>query len=104
MSRASFILDGIPKSCRACKLRYDSYGQVTVCITTDREIDEWFEDKKNPDAKPDWCPLVEMPKELVPSENNTDEERDYMEGWNSCLLEIEKRYELNMDLINENNE
>lgn len=105
MSRAAFILEEMPIGCWGCPLCkrecIDEYLEQyeDVCILSDEDtVDDYVF------AKPDWCPLVEMPKELVTSENNTDEERDYMEGWNSCLLEIEKRYELNMDLINEDNE
>lgn len=85
MAKAVLIMD-MPGDCPMCKF-FDLDGQ---CHAVDAE-NPW---STNPEkAKPDWCPLRELPEKMevcgkypqpgkpVPS---------YRFGWNACLDEILK--------------
>lgn len=81
MAKAVLVMD-MPYDCTMCKF-LDSDEQ---CHAVDAE-NPW--DTEPEKAKPDWCPLRELPekKELYLSINN---QKGYCDGWNACLDKILK--------------
>ena len=81
MAKAVLVMD-MPDDCPMCKF-FDLDGQ---CHAVDAE-NPWSTDPDK--AKPDWCPLRELPekKERRVGEHG---ERMYRAGFNACLDEILK--------------
>lgn len=86
MSKSIIIID-TPKTCAECRASYCAdiwycYGGTYRRMLTSNEIY----------AKPDWCPLKEMPKRkgLFAEMHQYDTDIHYEIGWNDCIEEIEK--------------
>ncbi len=55
----------IPSDCRECRMEeYNSRTGETRCSACDRILADNFR-TINFDGRPDWCPIVVMPEELV---------------------------------------
>ena len=50
--KAVLVID-MPKTCKECKCQL-----CWVCVPADEDIDEYIDPSK---AKPDWCPLRQIP-------------------------------------------
>lgn len=86
MSKSIIIID-TPKTCAECRASYCAdiwycYGGTYRRMLTSNEIY----------AKPDWCPLKEMPERLHQHiiEGKPVFDKYYIGGWNNCLEVIEK--------------
>ena len=82
MSKACLVLD-MPESCMGCNFMYcDIENNEESCQAkeTARPVD------LEKEAKPDWCPLVPLPKKrkTVGKEIENDILL-YRGGWNSCI-------------------
>ena len=86
MSKAILVID-MPESCEKCPC-FQGYDILNAyCGKVEKIIP--FEEE-NGFAKPDWCPLKELPEKEF---NNLylDEYSDgYDDGWNACLDKISK--------------
>lgn len=87
MAKAVLVMD-MPDDCTMCKF-FDLDGQ---CHAVDVE-NPWSTDPEK--AKPDWCPLRELPEknpnnpELKPGVYYTEKGYEvFKSGWNACLDEI----------------
>lgn len=83
MNKSILILN-TPTTCSDCLCCcMDIQGDKTSfwCHAADRET--------NPEGKPEWCPLAEMPRrrECVLDDGISPEAR----GWNACIDEIKRR-------------
>ena len=84
--RAILVMD-MPDNCRACSLRYNSWGKCEVCILKDCSIDDFYATN----TKPDWCPLKPVPEKY----GLADTYYEYELGYNRCIdeiLKIERQY------------
>ena len=78
--KAVLVID-MPKSCEECKYRGHTWlSQDIACILLDSELPE---DNLN-DVRSAVCPLRSLPK----CRSHRGNERDYTDGFNSCLKEI----------------
>lgn len=84
MSKAILVTD-MPNECRDCAC-FDSNDFGTFCGATDKEIK--YDYDKYEYTKPNWCPLKEMPKELVYGKTCND--LSYTDGYNACIDKILK--------------
>lgn len=86
MAKAVLVMD-MPDDCPLCKF-FDLDGQ---CHAVDAE-NPWSTDPDK--AKPDWCPLRELPdgKEELPFEKYEfgGLGKAFTSGWNACLDKILK--------------
>ena len=82
MAKAVLVVD-MPEDCVVCEF-YNS--ETNECYATG--VENLFS-PSDEEAKPDWCPLRELPvkKELYLNINN---EKGYCVGWNACVDEILK--------------
>lgn len=82
MSKGIIVMDDIPVICAECSFAHLTQNkQYFRCDVKNKTIYN---------AKPDWCPIQEMPKRrtgyLIDTERNKD---NYKHGWNDCLNKIE---------------
>lgn len=84
MAKAVLVMD-MPDDCPLCKF-FDSDGQ---CHAVDAE-NPWSTDPDK--AKPDWCPLRELPEKIPDLKSGYEDFGVSIRrvGWNACLDEILK--------------
>lgn len=82
MAKAVLVMD-MPDDCPLCKF-FDSDGQ---CHAVDAE-NPWSTDPDK--AKPDWCPLRELPEKIPDLKSGYEDLSTSIRlvGWNACLDEI----------------
>ena len=87
MSKAILVMD-MPKSCGECNI-YASWQESAFsareywCPAMDNKDVE-------PNKKPDWCPLQELPKKQTIHCTDTAHHRFAKDGYNECIDEILK--------------
>jgi hypothetical protein len=85
MDKAILVID-MPDKCWKCPI-CASYQTSAFSI---REY--WCTANENedvdPDKKPDWCPLREMPKKKLPYLTSSDHLIGFGEGYNACINDI----------------
>lgn len=82
MDKAVLVMD-MPHDCTMCKF----FDLDERCHAVDVE-NPW---STNPEkAKPDWCPLRELPEKKTGNFYMNSKETGIVEGWNACLDEILK--------------
>jgi hypothetical protein len=83
MAKAVLVMD-MPESCPDCRF-FESDWKECYAISK-----RYNRDVMTEEAKPNWCPLRELP-EKEHNDNGYDEYSDgYDAGWNACLDEILK--------------
>lgn len=77
------VLNDMPLDCTMCPLHDMSMTGDWLCLPAGHK---WIM-MKEPMERPEWCPLMEMPKK-----KNTDFHPNivYANGWNDCIEEISK--------------
>lgn len=88
MAKAVLVMD-MPETCFGCKFGYLGFDEEDTCQAYEkvRKIDSGtFE-------KPDWCPLLELPKHRNTTGPMSAERLLLNAGYNDCLDEILKRKE-----------
>lgn len=88
MSKAVLVID-MPKSCKNCPLLFaGTYckGKKAPNIAVNSYLDK---------AKPEWCPLKELPQKQTIHCTDTTHHRHVKEGYNLCIDEILKGSEEN---------
>lgn len=81
MAKAVLVMD-MPESCPDCRF-FESDWKECYAISK-----RYNRDVMTEEAKPNWCPLRELP-EKEHNDNGYDEYSDgYDAGWNACLDEI----------------
>lgn len=82
MAKAVLVMD-MPDDCPMCKF-FDLDGQ---CHAVDAE-NPWSTDPDK--AKPDWCPLRELPEKIPELKSGYEDISTSIRrvGWNACLDEI----------------
>ena len=83
MTKGIIVLNDIPVICAECNFAsLKCSGKYLWC-----NIKKEFCNS----SKPDWCPIKEMPekKEIKDAVNMTS--LGWIEGWNACLDEIERK-------------
>lgn len=98
MAKAALIMN-MPECCNKCRFLMQSIRNDFLCICQTAPIPEWMNTKEeyriihvNVSAeKPNWCPLLELPKknppnpELEPGVYYTEKGYEaYKNGWNAC--------------------
>lgn len=82
MAKAVLVMD-MPHDCLMCKfLDLDER-----CHAVDVE-NPWSTDPEK--AKPDWCPLRELPEKKTGNSYMNSKEKGIVEGWNAFLDAIEE--------------
>lgn len=92
-----YFIESLPKNCEYCDCchtkpydnRYKIDGEK-FCGILNEDVEVYY---YHGDGRPEFCPLREIPKEIKAYDNNSYEERCYIEGWNGYLYEIYRRYE-----------
>lgn len=84
MAKGIIVLDDIPVICAECNFATITPNKECLrCEAKNRIIYN---------AKPDWCPIQEMPKRRTGYLIDTERHKDnYKHGWNDCLSEIERK-------------
>lgn len=84
MAKGIIVLDDIPVICAECNFATITPSKECLrCEAKNRIIYN---------AKPDWCPIQEMPKRRTGYLIDTERHKDnYKHGWNDCLSEIERK-------------
>lgn len=82
MTSAILVLKYMPDMCINCPMAsYNDYGRP-FCSKEKRSLDSFC-------WKPDWCPLVELPKYSVRDYPEYDRYiTGYDDGWDACINEI----------------
>lgn len=84
MNKAILVMDMPDRcwKCSACASWQNSAfsSREYWCCAKDRDVD--------PDSKPDWCPLREVPKKLEGNDSIYYQWGDYEDGWNHCIDNI----------------
>lgn len=82
MTSAILVLKYMPDMCRNCPLfDFNNRGEP-ICNKENKCIDSMH-------RKPDWCPLVELPKYSVRDYPEYDRYvTGYDDGWDACINEI----------------
>ena len=87
MAKAVLVMDEMPEDCTVCKF-YNS--ETNECYATG--VENLFS-PSDEEAKPDWCPLRELPEKMkvcgrYPQPDGITP--SYKIGWNACLDKILK--------------
>ena len=82
MKKAILVID-MPNSCNECKIRFDDEYSNWCPYVNPEPNGVWQYVEKG--AKPDWCPLKEMPEKLEGNNSIKYQWGDYEDGWNHCL-------------------
>lgn len=83
MSKAILVID-MPSNCNECPCRYLTEGCYSdFCQVTCDDLPERYDT-----AKPDWCPLREVPQKKEENDTFTDCEYYRVQGYNACIDEI----------------
>ena len=82
MKKAILVID-MPNSCNECKIRFDDEYSNWCPYDNPEPNGVWQYVEKG--AKPDWCPLKEMPEKLEGNNSIKYQWGDYEDGWNHCL-------------------
>ncbi len=97
MAKAVLVFDGIPGTCRECRLwAEDSFGGF-YCSGTAFDEESYKKGRVRLDRKPDWCPLRVLPEKREEEMlfcnargDATGVQMDYRaQGWNDCIDMIE---------------
>lgn len=91
MSKSILVTD-TPKSCLDCQFCREIQEGIEACCElsdepNDKELCRMI-DVGYCQEKPDWCPLLDLPKKMA--EENRWFSKEYAEGWNACVDEILK--------------
>ena len=81
MAKAVLVMD-MPHDCPMCKF----FDLDERCHAVDVE-NPWSTDPE--EAKPDWCPLRELPEKKTGNSYMNSKETGIVEGWNAFLDAIE---------------
>lgn len=79
MSKSVLVID-TPESCRSCYLRGFTLN-LQYCRGKLKDI-------KDVSAKPDWCPLMDLPEKDNGDYPSNTFDAGFVEGWNQCIDEI----------------
>lgn len=96
MAKGIIVLDEIPNNCFHCRLKKRpagmSFPEDMVCGVAEQSVCQYKPHNIN-GAKPDWCPIKEMPsrKQVPGCFFMMDEVYGKEIGFNDCLDEIEGR-------------
>ena len=88
MAKAVLVMD-MPESCDMCDFADDTqpprYGERTLYCNAPGigyDVTDYIE------CRPDWCPLIPLPKRHTAPKTATGYEIGYEDGWNDCLDKI----------------
>ena len=82
MTSAVLVLKYMPDMCRNCPLYDFNNRGEPICNKENKRIDSSY-------GRPDWCPLVELPKYSVRDYPEYDRYiTGYDDGWDACIDEI----------------
>jgi hypothetical protein len=86
MAKAVLIMD-MPESCPDCRF-FESDWRECYAISK-----RYNRDIMTEEAKPDWCPLRELPEKMPDLEHGYEnvEKSITRTGWNACLDALEQR-------------
>lgn len=79
MSKSVLVIE-TPESCRSCYLRGFTLN-LQYCRGKLKDI-------KDVSAKPDWCPLMDLPEKDNGDYPANTSDAGFAEGWNQCIDEI----------------
>lgn len=89
MSKAILVVD-MPKNCKECRLCSPSRESHTGQFCWKCAIHPSIMIKKSGE-KPEWCPLMELPKKKRTVGNESENDELCMNaGWNNCIDELLK--------------
>ena len=83
MAKAVLIMDMPEQVCQKCTLCYETENDDEyLCCATGKLVPDG--------AKPDWCPLRELPEKIPELKSGYEEisKSIHRDGWNACLDEI----------------
>ena len=83
MPKAVLIMDMPEQVCQKCTLCYETENDDEyLCCATGKLVPDG--------AKPDWCPLRELPEKIPELKSGYEEisKSIHRDGWNACLDEI----------------
>lgn len=83
MPKAVLIMD-MPESCPDCRF-FESDWKECYAISK-----QYNRDVMTEEAKPNWCPLRELPEKKTGNSYMNSKEKGIVEGWNAFLDAIEE--------------
>ncbi len=82
MAKAVLIMNMPEQVCQKCTLCYETENDDEYpCCAVGKLVPDG--------AKPDWCPLRELPEKKTGNSYMNSKEKGIVEGWNACLDTIE---------------
>lgn len=82
MAKAVLIMNMPEQVCQKCTLCYETENDDEyLCCAVGKLVPDG--------AKPDWCPLRELPEKKTGNSYMNSKEKGIVEGWNACLDTIE---------------
>ena len=84
MSKAVLVMDMPEQVCQKCTLCYETEDDEYLCCAVGKLVPDG--------AKPNWCPLRELPEKMPDLEHGYEnvEKSIIRTGWNACLDAIAK--------------
>ena len=84
MPKAVLVMDMPEQVCQKCTLCYETEDDEYLCCAVGKLVPDG--------AKPNWCPLRELPEKMPDLEHGYEnvEKSIIRTGWNACLDAIAK--------------
>ena len=84
MAKAVLVMDMPEQVCQKCTLCYETEDDEYLCCAVEKLVPDG--------AKPNWCPLRELPEKMPDLEHGYEnvEKSIIRTGWNACLDAIAK--------------
>lgn len=84
MPKAVLVMDMPEQVCQKCTLCYETEDDEYLCCAVGKLVPDG--------AKPNWCPLRELPEKMPDLEHGYEnvEKSIIRTGWNACLDTIAK--------------
>lgn len=93
MSKSVLVMN-TPENCLDCRFCYElDEGVEACCSISDDDKDTILMKKIDCEygycqGKPDWCPLIDLPKKDNGDYPANTSDAGFVEGWNQCIDEI----------------
>ena len=82
MTKAVLVMDEMPEDCTMCKFWNSKDDECYATGVEELSLN-------SEEAKPDWCPLRELPEKKTGNSYMNSKETGIVEGWNAFLDAIE---------------
>jgi len=94
MAKAVLVMD-MPERCDKCRLllKIPQKDGLALCLARPTNGQEEYNPKREKSWRPDWCPLLELPKHRNTTGPMSAERLLLNAGYNDCLDEFLKRKE-----------